>query len=208
MSLLTVVDVACFDRSFYDDTYTELNTADKIGISEADLEKMTDVLLGYLKDDYQTLDVEITFKGEVTQGFNQREIDHMVDVKDLYLNAMMVRNVSFVVFILSLIYLIYSLKKETFKFLLKSLHTVIIGVGAIVLALALFAWIDFDTFWTNFHLIFFDNDLWILNPRVDRLIMMVPSIFFSRLVTKIILGTVLSWFIFYVVLLWRGLKHD
>ena len=37
---------------------------------------------------------------------------------------------------------------------------------------------DFTKWFTVFHHIFFDNDLWILNPATDRLINIVPEPFF------------------------------
>jgi len=49
------------------------------------------------------------------------------------------------------------------------------GILAAVIA------IDFDRAFEMFHLIFFDNDLWILFPPRDRLVMMVPLQFFINI---------------------------
>jgi integral membrane protein (TIGR01906 family) len=38
--------------------------------------------------------------------------------------------------------------------------------------------LDFDRAFTVFHMLFFPNDLWILDPSVDLLINMVPLGFF------------------------------
>ena len=38
---------------------------------------------------------------------------------------------------------------------------------------------DFNKYFTQFHLIFFDNNDWILDERVDRLINILPEGFFS-----------------------------
>ena len=38
---------------------------------------------------------------------------------------------------------------------------------------------DFNKYFTQFHLIFFDNNDWILDERVDRLINIVPEGFFG-----------------------------
>ena len=37
---------------------------------------------------------------------------------------------------------------------------------------------DFDKYFIRFHEIFFDNDLWMLNPETDKLIRLVPIGFF------------------------------
>ena len=63
---------------------------------------------------------------------------------------------------------------------------------ALIAFIVMAALIDFNTFWTNFHLIFFRNDLWLLNPNTDRLILMVPLNFFITLVTRIIIVSVVG----------------
>jgi integral membrane protein (TIGR01906 family) len=37
--------------------------------------------------------------------------------------------------------------------------------------------LDFDALWTRFHQIAFRNDLWLLDPRTDYLIMLFPEPF-------------------------------
>ena len=61
--------------------------AESIPMSEEDLEKTTDVLLGYLQGKYETLEVTAEVAGQERQVFNEREIAHMVDVKALYEGA-------------------------------------------------------------------------------------------------------------------------
>ena len=45
--------------------------------------------------------------------------------------------------------------------------------------LALWAALDFTSFWTAFHLAFFSNDLWLMDPRVSRMIRICPEHLFS-----------------------------
>lgn len=46
-TLLTSIDTAAFDKRFYRYQYQKLDTAQRIGISEEDLMRATDVLLDY-----------------------------------------------------------------------------------------------------------------------------------------------------------------
>jgi len=55
--------------------------------------------------------------------------------------------------------------------------------------------VDFTSFWVSFHHLFFTNDLWLLNPETDVLIMMVPQQFFSDLVARIIIRFVSVFFV-------------
>jgi len=45
---------------------------------------------------------------------------------------------------------------------------------------------DFSGFWVQFHHLFFNNDLWLLNPETDILIQMLPQQFFYDLVVRIL----------------------
>lgn len=197
-SVITVVDYWCFNNEFYSREYNLLNTAEEIGMSNDDLSKTTDVLLNYLKDKDLTLDLKVKVKGELREVFNQREKMHMVDVRDLYQNAILVRNIFLGIFVFTLILLI--IKKDlSYLFISykKSLLIFLIIFGII----GVFCLIDFDTFWTNFHYIFFPgNDLWLLDPRTDILIMMVPSKFFFDLCVVIVFSIFVILTIMYFVL--------
>ncbi len=199
-TFLTVIDYACFDRNFYTTFYQENATYQSMGISEDDLDKMTDVLLTYIQDKRDDLSVLISYKNQRVEGFNDREISHMVDVKELYLSAMNVRNTAFIIAFLALILLIFGIGKKAGAYLFKAFVQVLVAFLAIIGALGLYAVMDFNSFWTNFHHVFFTNDLWLLNPATDRLIMMVPGNFFYALVSKIILITIMFWILSLVLL--------
>ena len=59
---------------------------------------------------------------------------------------------------------------------------IIIGSG-IALTLMLILWLvsflDFEGFFTQFHLLAFSNDFWMLNPYTDYLVMMFPQGFWN-----------------------------
>lgn len=183
-TFLSCVNYWSFNKSFYKNEYKKLNVAEYIGISEEDLNKTTDVLLGYIKGENKTLDIECRINGITRSVFNDREKAHMQDVKNLYDGAIVVRNVSFVIFVLSFIYIGRS--KELFIGYKYSLSL----VGLIIAFLLLFCLMDFEGFWLGFHHLFFPfNDLYILDPRYDILVMMVPEGFFFDLYVLIVAST-------------------
>lgn len=53
-----------------------------------------------------------------------------------------------------------------------------IGVLALVALLGILGAVDFDRFFTGFHQVMFTNNLWLLNPRTDLLIRLMPTDFF------------------------------
>jgi integral membrane protein (TIGR01906 family) len=188
-TIITAVDVMSFDVNFFKDFYSKNDSATEIGVSFADLMLSTEVLLDYTQGKIDSLDVTVTVDGRQEMMFNKREVDHMVDVKDLYLGAILIRNLAagFFVFVI-----LFDVLRKRFSF--EQHWHAVKNAGIIMFALIAFivmaAVIDFNTFWTNFHLIFFRNDLWLLNPNTDRLINMVPLNFFISLVTRIILASV------------------
>lgn len=186
--IISAIDSHSFNRSFYKRVYGELGTAETIGISQDDLDHATEVLLDYLQDKRGDIDVTVTLQtGEREPMFNQREIDHMVDVKDLYQGAMLVRWISLGVVVLGLLLMLrlYGLRL-TLRHLANG-YKFSLGIFLfVVLAIGLLFWVDFERFWTIFHQIFFSNDLWILDPATDRMILMVPSYFFSTLIMNIV----------------------
>ncbi len=187
--IITAVDVMSFDLKFFRDFYSKNNSAEEIGISFEDLMTSTEVLLDYTRGTTESMDVEVTVDGRKEEMFNKRETDHMVDVRELYLGAIFIRNAGVIFF--GMMVLSDRFRKR-FSFSshwhsVKQAATIIFAVIALIVMAAV---IDFNTFWTNFHLIFFRNDLWLLNPNTDRLILMVPLDFFIALVTRIILAAI------------------
>ncbi len=182
---LTCLDLSSFNREFYRKEYAQLNTASEIGMSESDLTHTTEVLLDYIQDKRDDLNVVATINGIDRAVFNEKEILHMVDVKNLYLNAMTVRNFAWVGFVVMIAIGIFISKKESIKYLSDMFLKAVVSALSILTLLGVYALVDFNSFWLQFHYIFFTNDLFFLDPNTDILIQMVPSQFFFDLVFKI-----------------------
>ena len=199
-SFVFVIDITCFNRAFYAYEYPKNDVALTIGISDDDLNKATDVLLGYITGEYDSLDVKVTIDDEEVMMFNEREIAHMVDVRDLYNTVSMVRFIALIIFIICMAYLLIIKAKDIFSAFYLAYKRVIVVITAVIAGLSVFAIADFDTFWRSFHHVFFANDLWLLDPNVDRLIMMVPGQFFFDLVLLIIIVFIVLSIITYFLL--------
>lgn len=99
----------------------------------------------------------------------------MVDVQGLFLGAMKLRKAAA---LLTLLMGSYLLLKEQEMTLLRVLQW---GIGLFLGSMAGLAFListNFTKYFNTFHLIFFDNDDWILNPKTDLLINIVPEGFF------------------------------
>lgn len=199
---LSALDWACFDRAFYRAHYADLRTAQSIGISEEDLRGATERLLDYIQLKAPNLDYEILLLNEAPPRaepmFNTREVAHMADVRALYRGAMAFRAAMLLLAGLCLAGIALRRLRGRRAWRASAWRALrqgqVLGLAALAAALAavgVWALVDFQGFWTRFHLLVFDNDLWILNPATDRLILMVPQAFFSALVERIVAASLL-----------------
>ena len=181
--IIGIVEFRAYDRSFYASEYAKLETYEYIGISEEDLKETTDVLLSYMEGKRDDMVVYATINNKEREVFNEREKLHMIDVVELIRMADLIKYVSYGLMALVLC-VVYSKKdyREFGKSILRAVGVLIVILGAI----GLFVAIDFNLFWTYFHLVFFDNDLWLLNPRTDVMIQMFPEEFFKDVVIQIV----------------------
>ncbi|MGB7595316.1 MAG: TIGR01906 family membrane protein [Erysipelotrichaceae bacterium] len=209
--LLTSIDVFSLDRAFFLSEYKKLDVAADIGVSEADLVKSTDVLLGYLRNTRKDLNVTVTIDGTPRQMFNQKEIDHMVDVKVLYRNAILFRNLSLIIGSVIGVLMFAMYRRKAIRLLSRGIVNASIVFGVILAFVAVYASVDFYGFWTQFHQLFFRNNLWLLDPNTDNLILMVPEPFFFALVFRIVGGFTLSLILINVLAYFgqkKGDKHE
>ncbi len=183
--LLTVVDWAAFDKGFYTKEYSRDNTAEYIGMSEEDLMESTFALLDYLRDKRDDIVVVAEVRGKEREVFDTRETLHMEDVKALYQGALTARNILAITGILLLLYVFFRIKDPA-NILFESYISAFILIAVFVTVIGIYAMIDFDNFWMQFHYLFFDNELFLLDPSVSIMINMFPEIFFSDMVFRII----------------------
>lgn len=182
--LFICIDCWCFAKPFYKKEYMKLNTAEEIGITKEELDGATDALLDYLQKKRDDIVCYAEIDGNIREVFDERETLHMVDVRKLYQSAKTIAYVFLVISVIGYAMLIYKSKSDM-KPLLDGYMTSNIMLLTVGGAIGLFAAVDFDVFWTNFHLLFFKNDLWLLDPETEIMIQMVPEQFFMDLVIGI-----------------------
>lgn len=182
----TCLEYCAFDQEFYRQEYQKLQRPQAIGISEDELLKVTDHLLGYMRGEKEDLKIKAKIMGKTVTVFDKRDRDHMVDVRNLYLQWAGIRNVMAVVIVVGMALIYLMMRREAPIVYSKAYLS---GTAIMVVLFAIVgAWValDFNGFWTNFHLLFFTNDLWQLSPETSVLIQMVPEQFFLDIVVRIL----------------------
>ena len=186
--LLWSVRLWSLQPSFYYHIYDQMDLADSLDVSDRDLDRCITVLLDYLKDDRQDIQVTITQSKTKRKAFDWRETTHMKDVKQFYQNAMMLRNILSMAAI-GIGICMYRKKNGKF-FLAKGYLRACIGFLILIGILGMWILTDFTDFWTHFHQVFFTNEYWLLTPGVDFMIDMLPETVFSQLVIRIVITVI------------------
>ncbi len=183
---LTSLDMLSFQTSFYEYEFKQLNTSQRIGMSEADLTESIDVLLTYIRGDENDLNIEFEVEGEVRAIYSDDEISHMKDVKNLYESAMIVRNGSCIGLLFLFIILLVDNRKEIVEVCTYAYIRVYTAFLFLLSALLLYATIDFTAVWTMFHKLLFTNDLWLMDANTSLMIQMLEEKVFFDLVFMVL----------------------
>ena len=187
--LITSIEIAAYsDFSFYEKEYKKYAVINYVDISMSDLMNVTNDMMSYLKGDREKLsDIKANIAGiPDTAFFNEREVAHMEDVRGLFVGAVYLRYLLIAVSILCII-AVKLLKGKVFCFLSNVLIFGTLITLAITAVLVFLIAGDFEKYFIIFHHIFFNNDLWMLDPATDNLINIVPQGFFMDMSERIMI---------------------
>lgn len=191
--LITSIEaVVYWTPGYFETEYTKYQVLDDLPpMTMEDLLTVTDEMMAYLRGNREDLHVFTTMGGQNVEFFNSREIAHMEDVRDLFIGGLWLRRIGLAFTAgYALTLGLWCKKNQERKTLLKTVipGSLCLGTGlffAAALTIAAFVASNFSKYFIVFHHIFFDNDLWILNPATDMLINIVPEPFFMDTALRI-----------------------
>ncbi|MCY4392999.1 MAG: TIGR01906 family membrane protein [Chloroflexi bacterium] len=167
------------------------DAAENTGIALNELDYAVGVIVRYFEDDEQTLRVLVFTGGRETALFSEDETLHMEDVKGLMRTIFRANEVSLGFVLAYVAGLVLWSGERSGRDLAKE-TLVAVGVGAAVgVLVGILALVGFESAWERMHEIVFTNDLWLLDPRTDRLIQMFPETFWAE-ATFIVVGMALA----------------
>ncbi len=172
--LLLSFQLYLYNNLFYDWQYEKNNIYGYFGYNET--WAATHELWDYMQ-----------FRGTFSSGFfSERDQQHMVDVRNI---IHILTNVFFFSGLLTLFPLLFLILfwQQSFSLFISSFCLRTSMVLFAVLAFFFSATLFFDTAFLWFHKFFFFNDLWLLNPATDRLIVLYPESFFLTIFLFILL---------------------
>lgn len=143
------------------------------GLPAAEYPGVVRMITGYLRGETVQFQYTYAIGNAECRAFNEKEQRHMADVQELFRLAKWV----LVLGGMALPLLGLSLWRMG-RGLLRGIRKGLIVILALVGIVAIWAAVDFNRLFILFHQIAFTNDLWLLNPRTDLLIRLMPIGFF------------------------------
>ena len=177
------------------------------GINELELKRIAQHLTDYFNLGEDSVQIRAVKGGEEFNLFNERELVHLADVRDLIqLDYRVLAGALVVMVICALVLLLWL--KDGWRTPVRGLFWGSLTTFGLVVVLALWAAFGFEQLFLLFHLVSFSNEYWILNPATDYLIRLFPAEFFydaALFVFGVVLGeAVLVAVAAFGVLRWKG----
>ncbi len=175
--LFISVMLPTYSMDFYKHEYKKNNIKEILKTTDDELINVTTHLLRYIGGKEENLTVFATIAGERREFFNQKEKEHMVDVKILFDLGNIIGKLALIGFGITgiAVFLINRQPIKTLAFANMLASSIFLGVLAV---LAFLISLNFQYAFEIFHKLLFTNDLWQLEPSTDLLINLVPLPFF------------------------------
>lgn len=172
--------------------FDKYDVASDTCIDKPELMRIAREFKRYFSDDEERLNVRATVCGEERDLFKPKEIDHMVDVKGLVEGVWRLQGIAFWYMVaVAVIGALAIGRAATIRLLARGfLFGGLLTLGLLA-ALGVASIAGFDALFTQFHVISFSNDFWLLDPRTDYLVRIFPEGFFED-ATLIIGGMTLA----------------
>jgi len=182
--LITAAEAVCFwVPGFWRYEYSKYDTTSYVTgeMSLDDAVYVTEEMLEYCMGRLDSLDsVEATIDGITSPFFTERELLHLADCRDIFQKALAARRISLIAIAGLVIILIISCRTDTAYVLACGYIRTTIAVFIIAAVLAIIGISNFDWLFVKFHHVFFDNDLWLLDPAKDNLVNIMQEQVFAE----------------------------
>jgi len=194
--LLAALHIVGTDAELYHSLQIQEGVPEYAGISTEDMALLDEALADWLKGGPTELeDLKVIVYGAEQPAFNEKELTHMEDCRQLFVLLRWALWISAGTGILCSALGLRFLSRNPRRLRLAAWIAPAV-VYAPLGVFALWAAADFNGAFTFFHKVLFTNDLWLLNPATDLLIRICPSGMFMAMGLRILaLGLVWAAFV-------------
>ena len=191
--ITTNVRIILNSAIIYDYGFNKYKIEKYTGIEFEQLQVAGQQIRDYFNNDLDQITINISLYGDnVPNLFNEKEILHMYDVKQLVKMVYLVQLYSAILLSMGCVFILFNPSTNGRILTLKYFSRGGMFTFSLVIAVSVLAIIGFDRLFLFFHLVSFSNELWILDPRHDYLIAMFPQGFFFDCTVAIAFLTLLE----------------
>ena len=154
--------------------------------------RMTAAYLTGQEENFQYIWTDANDRGYV--GFQKHEADHMADCQGLIGLAGTLRWITGAA---ALLLAGIGILLRSWKAFAGGMLTGLCAAGVLVAGIAVWALVNFDGLFITFHRVAFTNEGWLLDPRTDLLIRLMPVHFFVSLGIRIMIWILAAGFVLF-----------
>ena len=185
--ILVMINTLVVSDGFLKYTNHKYKVEKNLLMSSEELDKVTEKMVSYVKGQIESPQIVVEITDDKVKFFNDKELKHLLDVRELIYKVYGVMFVMFLVFVVGESTL---LKRKAYCAIINGIFgawsillVFAIGIGAIAL-------LDIDIIINGFHQIFLSNSNWVLNPSLDRSVWMFMTNMYqdALIVISLIIG--------------------
>jgi integral membrane protein (TIGR01906 family) len=172
----TTVNVITTSIDLYRYDFARYGISRVTHISNTQLEDAARMWIKYLNGQSDTPQLTVSKNGKDSPLYNSKEITHLADVRKITDIFRVLQVLSIIMLFITGLLLYF---KGNFIQLIAGLRDGALIALVFTGILVVWAIADFEDLFYLFHIVSFSNDLWLLDPATDYLIMMFPESFFN-----------------------------
>ena len=157
---LYAFQIVALNENNFKENYIKYDVSSITKLNLNELMEITKELLSNLKGS--------TNQSYLKKYFNEKEMLHLKDVRRLFEIGFTFKYIAMTLLLISTVYLLIKSPNIIRKIINYSVLIVFIVFGVLILLIS----VDFNKYFTYFHVILFNNELWLLNPNTDLMIQM------------------------------------
>jgi len=180
LPLLLVTSVIAWEVNeirLYEYGFSKYEISQATGLDGQQLRAVVWRLIDYFDLRTDTAQIEVEKAGQKFNLFNERELIHLRDVRDLIQRDYWLAGGVALVMVVSAVVLLFGFRSG-WRSPVRGLFWGSVITLCLMAVLAIWAIFGFDRFFILFHLISFSNQYWLLDPAHDYLIRLFPEGFF------------------------------
>ncbi|MCJ7828794.1 MAG: TIGR01906 family membrane protein [Dehalococcoidia bacterium] len=180
LPVLLITGTICWEVNelrLYEYGFNKYEISRATGIDSQQLRTVAQHLIDYFDLRTNTAQIVVDKGGEKFNLFNERELIHLEDVRNLIQRDYWVQRGVFLLMAVCALALFFGFNSG-WRMLVRGLFWGSLITVGLMIILALWAFFGFERFFILFHVVSFSNQYWMLDPARDYLIRLFPEGFF------------------------------